>query len=100
MRAKMKTNEKNITVCRCEDLNLAEIESAIDSGFTNFEELRRYLRIGMGPCQGRTCLPLVRTILARKLGENVSNIPFPTRRPPAVNVPFGSILDGVEKSCH
>lgn len=88
----------DITICRCEDLSLDEIESAIDMGFTNFEELRRYLRIGMGPCQGRTCLPLVRSILARKLGISASEISMPTRRPPVVNVPFGAIFDGLERN--
>lgn len=83
-----------IIICRCEDLTLAEIRSAIEDGYTDFEELKRYLRVGMGPCQGRTCIPLVRRELARYLGKNISEIHFPQSRPPATNVMFGTIERG------
>jgi len=51
-------------VCRCEDIDEEEIIKAIEEGYTDFEELRKILRIGMGPCKGRTCIPLVLKILA------------------------------------
>ena len=91
MRGKSMDNSSEITICRCEDLTLAEIRTAIDDGYTEFEELKRFLRIGMGPCQGRTCIPLVRRILASHLELPIGEIAIPTLRPPAVNTLFGAI---------
>ncbi|RLF28733.1 MAG: (2Fe-2S)-binding protein [Thermoplasmata archaeon] len=83
--------EDEIIVCRCEDITLAELRAAIEAGYTEFEELKRYLRIGMGPCQGRTCIPIVRRELARYLGVRPEEIKIPTKRPPVVNILFGTI---------
>lgn len=87
----MQEKSDEIIICRCEDLTLSEIRAAIEDGYTDFEELKRFLRIGMGPCQGRTCIPLVRRELARYLNKPINKINIPTKRPPAVNVLFGTI---------
>ncbi len=86
---------KEIAVCRCEDIDLSQIRAAIANGYTDFDELKRFLRVGMGPCQGRTCIPIIRRELARFLGVDVSQIRIPTQRPPAANVLFGTI-----EKCH
>jgi NAD(P)H-nitrite reductase large subunit len=78
-------------VCRCEDLTVEDVEQAIDEGFTDLEELRRKLRIGMGPCQGRICVQLVIKILAKKTGKKVSEIAPPTSRPPLIPVSLGTL---------
>ncbi|HEC95380.1 MAG TPA: (2Fe-2S)-binding protein, partial [Thermoplasmatales archaeon] len=57
----------------------------------DIEELRKRLRLGMGPCQGRTCIPLVVKILAQKTGKKVDEIPLPTSRPPIVPVTLGTL---------
>jgi len=89
--------DEEIIICRCEDITLDEIRRAIRQGYTDFEELKRYLRVGMGPCQGRTCTSLIRRELARFLGKSVAEIQPPTKRPPAVNVLIGVIHAGGEK---
>jgi len=68
--------EDNRYVCRCEEITEADIEKAIEQGFTDFEELRRYLRLGMGPCGGRTCRLNALSILARKTGKKIMPIKF------------------------
>lgn len=69
-------------VCRCEDVKLSEIESAIDAGYHTFEELKRILRVGMGPCQGKTCQRVIIGVLARKLGKPPSELaPMRVRAP-------------------
>lgn len=75
-------NKKNSIICRCEDVLLEEVERVIDEGYTNLEEIKRLLRCGMGPCQGRTCLILIAQILSRKTGRSISQMQFPTARPP------------------
>jgi len=85
-----------IIVCRCQNVTLDEIEKAIEEGFTDLESLKRKLRIGMGPCQGRTCLPIVIRILARKTRKKPEELLIPTSRPPIVPLPIKLFLVGGE----
>lgn len=73
-------------VCRCNDVTVEDIETAIDSGLTEFELLRKHLRIGMGPCQGRTCLPLLRRIFSQQTGLSIKEVPTTKARSPIVPV--------------
>lgn len=75
-------------ICRCEDIDEEEVIKAIDEGCTDLEELRKKLRIGMGPCQGRICIPLVIKILEKKTGKKIS---LPTSRPPIIPVSLGTL---------
>lgn len=59
--------DDDMLVCRCEEVTKGEIRQAIHAGMFTIEELRRYLRNGMGLCQGQTCGKLVKGILAREL---------------------------------
>jgi len=88
----MMVERKNIIICRCNDVTLEEVESAIDAGFVHPEELKRFLHVGMGPCQGRTCGRLVSRILARKLGKSLSEIRTTKERPPLVPLPIKTIV--------
>ncbi|AMQ18262.1 (2Fe-2S)-binding protein [Thermococcus peptonophilus] len=80
---------EKIIICRCNDVTLKEIEDLIDGGIIDIEEIKRLLRVGMGPCQGRTCLPLVIGILARKTGQKPDEIPLPATRVPVRPVMMG-----------
>jgi NAD(P)H-nitrite reductase large subunit len=82
---------KRSIVCRCEDISEEDVIQAIDQGYVDIEELRKKLRIGMGPCQGRVCIQLVARILERKTGKKVSTILLPTVRPPLVPVSLGTL---------
>ena len=59
--------DDSLRVCRCEAVTKGEIRKAVHEGFFTIEELRRYLRCGMGLCQGQTCGKLVKGIVAREL---------------------------------
>ena len=45
-------------------------------------EIRRYLRTGMGLCQGQTCAKLVKGIVARELGVSPATLEPATSRAP------------------
>jgi bacterioferritin-associated ferredoxin len=83
-------------VCRCEDITKEEILEAIDNGYTTLEEIKRVLRCGMGPCQGRTCTPLITRLLAQKTGKSVAEIPRPVTRPPLQPVPLSTFAGDEE----
>lgn len=88
-----KTDKSDIIICRCEDVSLQEIEDLIDQGITDPEELKRFLRIGMGPCQGRTCGKLVTRIIAQKTGRPVNEIKSTTKRPPLVSIRMNELFE-------
>jgi len=77
---------KKVIVCRCENVTLEDVLKAIDEGFDNLELLKRKLRIGMGPCQGQTCLLLVAGILMRRTGKGLDEVLLPRNRPPITPV--------------
>jgi bacterioferritin-associated ferredoxin len=83
---------EDIIICRCQDITLKEIEKAVDAGITEPEQLKRFLHIGMGPCQGRTCGRLVTRIIAHKTGKPVSEIKSTHQRPPLVTIPIHEFL--------
>jgi NAD(P)H-nitrite reductase large subunit len=82
---------KNSIVCRCEDITEQDVLQAIKQGYTDLEELRKKLRIGMGPCQGRVCIQLLLRILEKITGKKVKKISLPTSRPPIVPIPLGTL---------
>lgn len=59
--------DDDMLVCRCEEVTKGEIRQAIHAGMFTIEEIRRFLRCGMGLCQGQTCGKLVKGIVAREL---------------------------------
>ena len=60
--------DDNLLVCRCEEVTKGQIRKAVHEGIFTLEEMRRYLRSGMGLCQGQTCTKLVKGIVSRELG--------------------------------
>jgi len=92
------SHSKNDYVCRCEEITVEDVEKAIDEGYTDFEELRRYLRIAMGPCGGRTCRLNTLKILSKKTGIPVEKLDPGNFRPPSVPTTFKAISEGSEKN--
>ncbi|MBX0326512.1 anaerobic glycerol-3-phosphate dehydrogenase subunit A, partial [Oscillochloris sp. ZM17-4] len=43
-------------ICECELVTRARMQAAIDSGAKNLDDVRRDVRMGMGPCQGGWCI--------------------------------------------
>ncbi len=81
-------------VCRCEEITLDKIERVVDSGITDFEELKRLTRVTMGPCGGKNCKLVVLGILSRKTGVPISKLSHGTSRPPVKPVEFSLFMKG------
>jgi NAD(P)H-nitrite reductase large subunit len=75
--------DDSLLVCRCEEVTKGEIRRAVHEGIFTIEEMRRYLRAGMGLCQGQTCGKLVKSIIAAELHVSPDEIEPATSRAPA-----------------
>jgi NADPH-dependent 2,4-dienoyl-CoA reductase/sulfur reductase-like enzyme len=49
-------------VCRCQETTAAEVRDAVAAGAATPHGVKLCTRAGMGPCQGRTCLPAVEAL--------------------------------------
>jgi len=74
--------DDDMLICRCEEVTKGEIRKAVHQGVLTIEEIRRYLRNGMGLCQGQTCGKLVKGIMARELKVRPTDIEPATARAP------------------
>jgi NAD(P)H-nitrite reductase large subunit len=60
--------DDDMIICRCEEVTKGEIRKAVHAGMYTMSEVRRFLRTGMGLCQGQSCERSVKGIIARELG--------------------------------
>lgn len=74
--------DDDMLICRCEEITKGEIRKAVHDGMYTITEIRRYLRCGMGLCQGQTCSRLVKGIVARELGVSPAELEPATSRVP------------------
>lgn len=74
--------DDDMIICRCEEITKGEIRKAVHDGMFTITEIRRYLRTGMGLCQGQTCGRLVKGIVARELGVSPMELEPATSRAP------------------
>ena len=74
--------DDDMLICRCEEITKGEIRKAVHDGMWTLTEIRRYLRTGMGLCQGQTCSRLVKGIVARELGVSLAELEPATSRSP------------------
>ncbi len=74
--------DDGIVICRCEEITKGEIRKAVHEGMYTITEIRRYLRTGMGLCQGQTCGRLVKGIVATELGISLYQLEPSVSRAP------------------
>jgi len=76
-------------ICRCEEVTKGEIRKAVHAGMFTLKEVRKYLRTGMGLCQGQTCGKLVTGIIARELGISPADMESAAARAPMRPIEMG-----------
>lgn len=74
--------DDNTIICRCEEITKGEIRQAIHDGMYTMNEIKRYLRPGMGLCQGQSCSLHVKRILAKELHIPMAEVEECTARAP------------------
>lgn len=86
-------NKDNVIICRCEDVSLQDLHSVLEEGYTDFETIKRILRVGMGPCQANTCGLLVQREIAKYLKKPLNQIETHKVRPLITGVKMKSIIE-------
>jgi NADPH-dependent 2,4-dienoyl-CoA reductase/sulfur reductase-like enzyme len=83
--------EGDTLACRCEEVSAARILEAARLGCPGPNQLKAYLRCGMGPCQGRLCGLTVSELLAEAHGTTPGEIGHYRLRPPVKPVTLAEI---------
>lgn len=74
--------DDDLIICRCEEITKGEIRKAIHDGMYTMNEIKRYIRPGMGLCQGQSCGRNVKMIVAKELGIALDQVEECTARAP------------------
>lgn len=70
-------------VCRCEEVTAGQIrDTASRLGVTGPNQMKAFLRCGMGPCQGRLCGPTVVELIAQARNVSPAEVGYYRLRPP------------------
>jgi NADPH-dependent 2,4-dienoyl-CoA reductase/sulfur reductase-like enzyme len=69
-------------VCRCEEITAGQIARTVELGCTGPNQLKSFLRCGMGPCQGRFCGLTVTEVIAQARGVTPQEVGYYRLRPP------------------
>jgi sarcosine oxidase subunit beta len=69
-------------VCACEDVTVADLETAVARGHRDVESIKRYTGFGTGVCQGKSCLSTVGRFLCDRKVQSADGVSPFTPRPP------------------
>jgi thioredoxin reductase len=69
-------------VCRCEEVSAGAIAETIALGCPGPNQMKAFLRCGMGPCQGRLCGLTVTELMGEARGVSAEAIGYYRLRPP------------------
>ena len=83
--------DEQTTLCRCEEVTVAEALEAVREGAAHVNEVKAWTRVGMGRCQGRMCGPALAHLIAGATGKPVTDAGVFTPRPPAKPVPLAAL---------
>lgn len=72
----------DIIVCRCEEVTAAQVEEAVAQGCVGPNQMKAFLRCGMGPCQGRLCGLTVTELIAKGRSTTPEAVGYYHLRPP------------------
>jgi thioredoxin reductase len=104
-------------ICQCEEVTRADLlgvqppnylarsapmcarslQTLLEDGPANPDQIKRLTRAGMGICQGRRCRDQVAMLLALEAGEPFGTIPLATHRAPVRPLPLKILADWQEE---
>ncbi len=81
----------DVIACRCEEVTAGAIRAAAQHGCPGPNQLKIFLRAGMGPCQGRMCGLTVTELLAEAHDRSPAAIGHYRLRPPVKPITVGEL---------
>lgn len=78
-------------VCRCEEVTAGEIRNVVALGCEGPNQMKAFLRCGMGPCQGRLCGLTVSELMAAERGVSTNDVGYYRLRPPVKPVALAEL---------
>jgi hypothetical protein len=108
VRAALRVNAPDTIICQCEEVTLADLigiqppnylprpaalqsrslDTLLNDGPANPDQIKRLTRSGMGVCQGRRCRDQVAMMLAIESDKPFGTIPLATHRAPVRPLPL------------
>ena len=89
--AVLRPSDPAVTVCRCEEVTVAEIGRVIACGCPGPNQAKAFTRCGMGPCQGRMCATAVSEIFAERRRAGRGAVEHYRIRPPVKPLTIGEL---------
>jgi NADPH-dependent 2,4-dienoyl-CoA reductase/sulfur reductase-like enzyme len=80
-----------VIICRCEEKSAGEARAALREGCLGPNQVKTFTRIGMGPCQGRSCGTTLTTLIAAHRGITPGEAGFLRIRPPLKPLTLGEL---------
>jgi NADPH-dependent 2,4-dienoyl-CoA reductase/sulfur reductase-like enzyme/bacterioferritin-associated ferredoxin len=74
--------EGDTLVCRCEEVTAKQVRDTADMGCEGPNQMKAFLRCGMGPCQGRLCGLTVTELIAVQRKSTPEEVGYYRLRPP------------------
>ncbi|MCY1529693.1 Hydrogen cyanide synthase subunit HcnB [compost metagenome] len=78
-------------VCRCEEVTAAQVRDTVKLGCSGPNQMKAFLRCGMGPCQGRFCGLTVSEIIAEERGVPMQEVGYYRLRFPTKPLTLGEL---------
>lgn len=78
-------------VCRCEEVTAEQVRQTVALGCTGPNQMKAFLRCGMGPCQGRFCGLTVSELIADERGVPVADVGYYRLRFPTKPLTLGEL---------
>jgi thioredoxin reductase len=84
-------------ICRCEEISLQQLETALADGDMSIGAIKQRTRLGMGPCQGRYCAPVVAAMIAKRQGVPAGEFSLFAPRVPIKPIRIVDIVGGTSE---
>jgi thioredoxin reductase/bacterioferritin-associated ferredoxin len=89
--AQFRRPARDTLVCRCEEVTAGQIVDTVALGCTGPNQMKAFLRCGMGPCQGRLCGLTVTELIAQARGVPPQEVGYYRLRPPVKPITLGEL---------
>jgi bacterioferritin-associated ferredoxin len=100
--ASLRRPEGDTLACRCEEATAEQVREMARLGCEGPNQMKAFLRCGMGPCQGRLCGLTVTELIAEERGKSPAEVGYYRLRPPVKPITLGELssipISEVERS--